>query len=107
MRLIPTRRIPDGAKLARDILTGAGDAIPLLRAGTVVSSRYRDGLARSGIHAVYIDDALSEGIEVVPPISDETRREATRAVSNAIVNVKECKTTIDTLSDMETELHAT
>src|SRR5947209_1702226 len=99
MRLIPTRRIPDGAKLARDILTGAGDAIPLLRAGTVVSSRYRDGLARSGIHAVYIDDAPSEGIEVVPPISDETRREATRAVSTAFANVNEIKTTGARLPD--------
>jgi len=92
MRLVPTRRIPDGAKLSRDILTGAGDAIPLLRAGTVVSNRYRDGLARAGIHAVYIDDAISEGIEVVPLISDETRREATRAVSTAFDNVNQVKT---------------
>lgn len=83
MRLVATRRIPDGATLARDVLTGRPDAIPLLRAGTKLSGRFVDGLRNAGIHAVYIDDALGEGIDVAPVVSDETRREATRAVAQA------------------------
>ena len=83
MRLVATRRIPEGATLARDVLTGRADAIPLLRAGTKLSDRFVDGLRKAGIHAVYIDDALGEGIDVAAPISDETRREATKAVSQA------------------------
>jgi HD-GYP domain-containing protein (c-di-GMP phosphodiesterase class II) len=62
---------------------GRADGIPLLRAGVELGSRYRDGLARAGIHAVYIEDNLSEGIDVETLVSDETRSVATRAVADA------------------------
>lgn len=87
MRLLSTSNVPDGAFLARDILTGR-DAVPLLRAGVKIDQRYRDALKKSGIHAVYIEDSLSEGIELEPLVSDETRLQATRAVASAYEEAK-------------------
>lgn len=73
----------DNALLARDVLIGRADGIPLVRAGVELNSRYREGLARAGIHAVYIEDTLSEGIVVEQLVSDEIRSLATRAVADA------------------------
>jgi len=108
MRLVPTSSVPDNALLARDVLIGRADGIPLLRAGVQLSSRFREGLARAGIHAVYIEDTLSEGITVEQLVSDETRSVATRAVADAYKSAKENivsrgsleERTIETLSDV-------
>jgi HD-GYP domain-containing protein (c-di-GMP phosphodiesterase class II) len=75
--------VPEDAVLARDVLVGRADGIPLLRAGVKLAGRYREGLARAGIHAVYIEDALSEGINPEQLVTDETRSVATRAVADA------------------------
>jgi HD-GYP domain-containing protein (c-di-GMP phosphodiesterase class II) len=83
MRLATTSSVPEGALLARDVQIGRADGIPLLRAGVQLNARYRDGLARAGIHAVYIEDNLSEGIDVETLVTDETRSIATRAVADA------------------------
>jgi HD-GYP domain-containing protein (c-di-GMP phosphodiesterase class II) len=84
MRLVATRRLEDGATLARDVLTGRSDAIPLLRAGCQITRSYQDGLLAEGINAVWIEDELSAGIMPNPVVSDETRREATRTVAYAL-----------------------
>jgi hypothetical protein len=83
MRLVPTSSAPDGARLARDVLTGRPDAIPLLRAGVTLTPDYRERLVRVGIQAVYIEDRVSEGIAPTPVVSIETRRMATRTVAKA------------------------
>jgi hypothetical protein len=102
MRLLPTSNVPDGAMLARDILAGR-DAVPLLRAGVKLDQRYRDALKRAGIHAVYIEDGLSEGIVLEPLVSDETRLQATRAVASAYEEAKRSLTSGGTLSKAMTE----
>lgn len=89
MRLVPTSRISDGAELARDILLGRPDTVPLLRAGVRMTQRYRDALMRAGIYAVYVEDQLSEGIVPQQLVSDETRTIATKAVAEAYELVKE------------------
>jgi HD-GYP domain-containing protein (c-di-GMP phosphodiesterase class II) len=87
MRLIRTDKVPDGSTLGRDIITGR-DAVPLLRAGVSIDQRYRDALAKAGIHAIYIADEQSEGIVPVPAISDEARLLTTRAVAAAFDEAK-------------------
>jgi HD-GYP domain-containing protein (c-di-GMP phosphodiesterase class II) len=89
MRLVPTSRVPEDALLARDVLVGRADGIPLLRAGVKLDGRYCEGLKRAGIHAVYIEDSLSEGIVPEQVVSDETRAQATRAVADAYKSARE------------------
>jgi HD-GYP domain-containing protein (c-di-GMP phosphodiesterase class II) len=89
MRLIATRRVEDGSVLGRDVMDGRPTAIPLLRAGVKITARHRTALLAAGVHAVYVDDALSEGIDVRPAVDPETRQKATQAVSKAFDGCKE------------------
>jgi HD-GYP domain-containing protein (c-di-GMP phosphodiesterase class II) len=83
VRLVATRRADDGAVLGRDVMDGRPSAIPLLRTGVRLTERHRTGLIAAGVHAIYVDDALSEGIYVRQAVDPETRRQATQAVSRA------------------------
>jgi HD-GYP domain-containing protein (c-di-GMP phosphodiesterase class II) len=89
MRLMATRRLEEGAVLGRDVFDGRSSAIPLLRKGVKLTSRHRDALLGVGVHAVYIEDALGEGIEVKQAVDADTRRRATVAVSRAFESCKE------------------
>src|SRR4051794_32204113 len=89
MRLVAVRRIEDGTVLARDVSDGRPSAIPLLRAGVPLTSRHRSALIAAGINAVYVEDSLSEGINVEPLVSPETRQKATQAVSRAFEGARE------------------
>ena len=89
MRLVAITRVPEDAVLARDVLVGRDDGIPLLRKGVTLNERFRRGLEQAGIHAIYIDDKLSEGIVVQHPLSDEMRSQTTRAVADAYESAKE------------------
>jgi HD-GYP domain-containing protein (c-di-GMP phosphodiesterase class II) len=89
MRLVAINRVPEDAVLARDVLVGRSDGIPLLRKGVTLNERFRRGLEQAGIHAIYIDDKLSEGIIVQHPLSDEVRNQTTQAVADAYESAKE------------------
>src|SRR6184192_1314437 len=89
MRLMATRRVEAGAVLGRDVMDGRSTAIPLLRKGVKITARHRDALLEVGVHAVYIDDAIGEGIEVTQAVDPDTRRRATVAVSRAFEGCKE------------------
>src|SRR2546423_12295569 len=84
-----TRRVEVGAVLGRDVLDGRSSATPLLRTGVKLTARHRDALLAVGVHAVYIQDAIGQGIEVTQAVDPETRRRATVAVSRAFEGCKE------------------
>ena len=58
--------------------------MPLLRAGSRLSRRYVEALEREGVHAVYIRDEATEGIEPEEVLSAETRAAATQAVDTTL-----------------------
>ena len=89
MRLVATRRVEDGTVLGSDVLDGRPAAIPLLRKGVKLTARHRSALLAAGVHAIYVEDALSEGIEVRQAVNPETRRRATEAVSKAFDGARE------------------
>src|SRR4051794_27527891 len=87
-------------------MDGRSSAIPLLRAGVKFSERHRRALLAAGVNAIYIDDALSEGIEVRQAVDPETRQRATRTVARALDTCKEAMSTgqalpESVLSDMQ------
>jgi HD-GYP domain-containing protein (c-di-GMP phosphodiesterase class II) len=112
MRLVPTSAVQDGTELARDVLVGRSDGVPLLRAGCRITPRFRDGLLRAGVQAVYIEDELSKGIVPEPLVSYDTRANATRAVAKACAEVQQAlaakrplsTATIDTLASVVSQL---
>jgi HD-GYP domain-containing protein (c-di-GMP phosphodiesterase class II) len=86
---MPLNRVDDGAKLGKDVASGRADGMPLLRAGTHLTPKFKQALVRAGIHAVYVDDEESRGIEPTPVLSDETRSAATAAVGRAFAGASE------------------
>ncbi len=80
MRLAATSRAI-GLRLARDLPAPLG-SFPLLRAGAMITAGFAHTLvARHGIHAVWVEDELSEGIRPVELLPDEVRREAAVTVA--------------------------
>jgi HD-GYP domain-containing protein (c-di-GMP phosphodiesterase class II) len=83
MRLTPLSRAV-GHRLARDLPPTGPNRIPLLRSGTVVTPRFERALAEHGIHAVWIEDELSEGIEPVALLPEPVRMETAAKVASAL-----------------------
>jgi len=84
VRLIPSRKIRDGVELARDVVTGPPGTAPLLRAGVRLSERYATLLPKAGVGSVWIEDELGESIDVVEPLTPETRAKVHRATGEAL-----------------------
>jgi HD-GYP domain-containing protein (c-di-GMP phosphodiesterase class II) len=78
-----------GLQLARDLpATGAG-RVPLLRAGTVLSERYQRALTEQGIHAVWVEDELSAGIEPEELMPEVVRTETAARVHEALETARD------------------
>lgn len=70
-------------RLGRPVYScSSGVRLPLLQPDAIVTERVRAGLERAGVFAVYIDDALSEGIIPVEPLSAELRDRAMRTLDD-------------------------
>jgi HD-GYP domain-containing protein (c-di-GMP phosphodiesterase class II) len=103
MRLVSISKVPLGARLGRDILTGRADGAPLLRAGVRIDERYLDALRKTGIHALYVDDSDSAGISPEPLVDEATRLAATRQIARAYDDAKHALVTGRTLGKAATD----
>ncbi len=83
MRLTAVSRAA-GMRLARDLpATGAG-RVPLLAHGTLITDRYAAALIAQGIHAVWVEDGLSDGIEPAELLPEPVRAETADRVRGAL-----------------------
>jgi HD-GYP domain-containing protein (c-di-GMP phosphodiesterase class II) len=82
MRLAQTADLPEGVTLAMDLPARPGHS-HLPRAGTVLDEPARAVLLEAGIRRVYVEDELSEEIEVPLPLTDATREAARAAMGRA------------------------
>src|SRR3954469_25599370 len=83
MRLVAINRAV-GHQLARDIPAADPRQMPLLRAGAEITERYVHGLRDVGIHAVWVHDDITVGIEPVHLVPPQVREESARMVSDAL-----------------------
>lgn len=83
MRLTAVTRAV-GKTLARDLPAVGAGAVPLLRAGSQLTERLCQAVIDQGVHAVWVADELSEGIEPVELIPSELRREASQSAKAAL-----------------------
>jgi HD-GYP domain-containing protein (c-di-GMP phosphodiesterase class II) len=86
MRLTPLSRAV-GHTLARDLPPTGPGHIPLLRHGTEITPRFACALQEHGIHAVWVEDGLSDDIlpdELLPePVRAETAAKVAVALDEA------------------------
>ena len=83
-RLIPCRKIREGMELAHDVVAGPPGTAPLLRTGVRLSARYARALPQAGIGSVWIEDDRGRDIDVVEPLTPETRAKVHRATGEAL-----------------------
>lgn len=83
MRLTTVSRAA-GMRLARDLPATGPGRVPLLAHGAVITERYQRALLAQGIHAVWVEDDLSEGIEPVELLPETVRAETAERVRGAL-----------------------
>lgn len=94
MRILPVSRVSPGMRLAESVYSSkSGVRHALLQRGVVLNEAMLRALLRAGVFAVYIEDRLSEGINPVRPISDETRHETAVAIERVFEQAKDGRTT--------------
>jgi HD-GYP domain-containing protein (c-di-GMP phosphodiesterase class II) len=94
MRILPVARVTPGAVLAESVYSSQdGVRTALLRSGVSLTGEMLSALERSGVFAVYVEDALSEGIIPPTPITEEMRQETVVALTDVFSTAKDGRTT--------------
>lgn len=83
MRLVAVKRVRPGTILARSVYTANKMTVPLLGAGVEITEDFKQGLIRMGIPSVWIEDEISEGIEIVEALGQEAAQEALITIQHA------------------------
>ncbi len=78
MQKLPIILLKPGMKVARTVYNTDGQV--LLTSGMVLNSHFISRLRMLGIISVYVEDPLMGGVEVYDVISDDTRRQARKAI---------------------------
>ncbi|GHV08863.1 HD family phosphohydrolase [Clostridia bacterium] len=86
MRYVPANCITEGAILGKTLLGINGEV--LLKVGSELKRPYISRILDLGVQGVYIDDDLSEGIEVRDIISAELRSASIRNVKSSFAQVE-------------------
>ncbi len=71
MRLVALDRVPEGATLARDVMSGLASGAPLMRAGIELTPAIAARAGASGVRALWVNDSLGEGITPPEPLVAE------------------------------------
>ncbi|HZJ56974.1 MAG TPA: HD-GYP domain-containing protein, partial [Clostridia bacterium] len=85
MRKIGIKHAKPGMKLARSIINATGHV--LIGRGVVLTHRYIDRLQDKGVYHLYIEDDISEGIEIEDIVSDRTRNYAQVVIKDVMDDI--------------------
>lgn len=89
MRLISIHVLKVGMKVGRTIWNEAGH--PLLQKDVVVTERILGRLKDLNIRYLYIEDAISNGIQVEETVTPEKRMKAVKHITNSFKEVRQAK----------------
>ena len=105
MRRVKVDSVPEGARLARTVFSSDGGV--LLMQGVELRDSYLELLRKRGIYEIYLNDDLSEGIEVHDVVNENTRNEAVAVVRDImagysfsdVIDVEHVKTVVNRIVD--------
>ena len=86
VRFVPINEIQPGTELKQTVFGGNGEI--LLNSGVVLDNYYLNKLKKLGLNGVYIEDAISEGIEVKDIIGDELRQKSIKHIKQTFLTVQ-------------------
>jgi HD-GYP domain-containing protein (c-di-GMP phosphodiesterase class II) len=98
MRLLAVRRAA-GLPLARDVPATDPRQMPVLRTGAQITSSYVEALLDMGIHAVWVNDKLSVGIEPRELVPPEVRQQTAARVARALADARRSRESGQPLSE--------
>lgn len=87
MRYIPIESVKPNMMLGNDVFDSYGRL--LISKGSILTTEYIERLKELNVFDLYIDDKLSKGIEVRPPISPQLKAEGIQAVKSR--NIDKCR----------------
>lgn len=86
MRYVPTFCVKEGMKLGKNIYSD--DGVVLLANDVILTKEYINSIVKLGINGVYIDDSISQDIQIKNVISDDLRIKAVKSIKNVFNNPK-------------------
>lgn len=86
MRYVPVRFLKDEQVLATDLYYDSRRVV--LRRGVTLTPKMIKRIHQLGFQGAYIEDALSEGIEVVPTVNDDLRFATKKAIQDLFVSLE-------------------
>ncbi|MBO8163717.1 MAG: HD-GYP domain-containing protein [Brevibacillus sp.] len=103
MRLLSIGQVRPGMTLGKTVFTDDGKV--LLGSGMVLTDRLIEGLRRSGIDSIYIDDPRTADIEVHDVIRPETRQQALAVIAETARQITNSNKLARRISVKEMGLH--
>lgn len=103
MRFISVYCLRDGMTLGRNLYGKDGKL--LLSQGQVLQNSYIDRIRELGYHGVYVNDSLSDDIEVQMVVNEELRMKAVTTMQNAFISIQSQNDVSDVLEDTKTVMH--
>lgn len=102
MRYISLNNLEEGMIVGRNIMSDTGTSkMPLVMKGTTLSNFIIEALKNKGVKGVYVEDELSQGIEVGEPIiSNRVKSLTMQAIKN-----KDIETIIEQVKDMASNVY--
>lgn len=89
MRHVAMECVVPGMVTARHVYPeGETSGLPLLAAHVTVTEAIRERLVKAQVPYLVVDDDLSEGIETLPPITDDLRRSALGVVRSTFTSLR-------------------
>lgn len=89
MRLTSIGALREGMTVGRTIWNEAGH--PLLQRGVVINDIIINRLHQLNLQYIYVEDQLSEGIEVEETVQSDVRNKAVQAITQSFQAVRECE----------------
>lgn len=86
MRYVPSLCLSEGMVLAKSLYGTDGNL--LLQKGLPLKQSYIDHIVKNGFQGIYIDDKLSDEIEIQTIIDDEIRNSAVKVVRNLCIEIQ-------------------
>ncbi len=103
VRLVYLSALPLDAELARDVSSGSGSSLPLVRRGTKLTPSIAERLLTRGVSTVWINDELGEGIEPIEPLPPDVRRHSERVLSKSLLTAQVAMASAQALPQMTVE----
>ncbi len=85
LRYVPVRYLKEKQVLATDLFYDNRRVV--IRRGIALTPNMIKRIRQLGFQGAYIEDALSEGLEVAPPVSDELRSSTQKAIQSLFVTL--------------------